>query len=83
MNYKVKLNTSNNIHVGVKNATIKKSVEINTAPTNSIDIDIANRQNNSVLVYDSINNIHKYLQPQQILDLADGTLNNTIDYGSY
>jgi hypothetical protein len=83
MNYKVKLNTSNNIHVGVKNATIKKSIEINTAPSSSISIDPTNRQNNSVLVYDSTNNIHKYLQPQQIFDLIDGSLNNAIDYGSY
>jgi hypothetical protein len=84
MNYKVKLNTSNNIHVGVKNATIKKSIEISTIPTNStVNIDTTNRQNNSVLVYDSTNNIHKYLEPQQIMDLVDGSLNNVIDYGSY
>jgi hypothetical protein len=86
MNYKVKLNTSNNIHVGVKNATVRRSVEINTSPTEStgnITIDPSNKQNNSVLVYDSNTNTHKYLQPQQIIDLADGNLNNAIDYGSY
>jgi hypothetical protein len=109
MNYDVKLITSNNIHVGVKNTTIKKSaqindtnninvgvnnstttgsVQINTAPTapvisSNITVDPTNRQNNSILVYDSDNNIHKYLQPQQLIDLADGSLDNAIDYGSY
>lgn len=84
MNYKVKLNTSNNIHVAVKNATVKKLVEISTIPTSSyVNVDTTNRQNNSVLVYDSTNNIHKYLQPQQIIDLVDGSLDNVIDYGSY
>jgi hypothetical protein len=108
MNYDVKLITSNNIHVGVKNTTIKKSaqindtnninvgvnnstttgsVQINTAPidlsNSNITVDPTNRQNNSILVYDSINNTHKYLQPQQLIDLSDGSLDNAIDYGSY
>ena len=40
MNYDVKLITSNNIHVGVKNTTIKKSAQIND--TNNINVGVNN-----------------------------------------
>jgi len=50
---------------------------------NSADVDISNRQNNSILVWNESTKKHEYITPQKLLDLSDGIDDGAIDYGNY
>ncbi len=47
------------------------------------DVDTTNIANNYVLIYDESSNTYKFVPPSQVLDLADGVDDDSLDYGSY
>lgn len=86
---KVKTN-SNQITVRVGQQNAIKVVAANSAATLSLeklenvnDIDTTNRSNNTLIMWDSLTETYKHVDPAQILDLADNIDNESIDYGSF
>ena len=89
MRYQVTLNSNSNIQVGIPR-TEKKIVDVATSSveiTGSLrdleDIDSQNRNNNYVLIWDAVLGKHVYVHPSEILDRADDTDDNALDYGTY
>ena len=50
---------------------------------NVADVNINDRADNTVLIYDSIEKVYKHVDPAQILDLADAIDNQSIDFGTF
>jgi len=49
----------------------------------SNDVDTSNRNNNYVLIWNETLQKHEYVSPFEILDRADGTDDDSLDYGTY
>ena len=92
-NYQVTVSTSSNYDIGPKKASVKP-IDVNTdiiAQTidgiteisQMTDVNQNNKQNNYVLIWDEVNQEHIYVSPFEILDRADGTDDDAIDYGTY
>lgn len=76
MSYQVTINNKQRIQV----------VDVNqrsTSISNSVDIDISNRQDNSILIWNDTKKKHEYVPVSYILGSADGVADDAIDYGSY
>jgi len=88
----IKVKTNSNqitVRVGQQNA-IKVVAANSSAATlnlekleNVNDIDTTNRSNNTLIMWDSLTETYKHVDPAQILDLADNIDNESIDYGSF
>jgi hypothetical protein len=88
----IKVKTNSNqitVRVGQQNA-IKVVAANSSAATLSLeklenvnDIDTTNRSNNTLIMWDSLTETYKHVDPAQILDLADNIDNESIDYGSF
>lgn len=88
----IKVKTSSNqvtVRVGQQNA-IKVVAANSSAATLSLekleninDIDTNNRSNNTLIMWDSLTETYKHVDPAQILDLADSVDNESIDYGTF
>ena len=76
-----------NIRVRVGQRTGQKVIASNKAAANSIasatDVDTAGRANNTVLMYDAATGTYKHVDTAQIVDLSDGTDDDSFDAGSF
>lgn len=89
-NIKVKTNSNQvTVRVGQQNA-IKVVAANSSAAITTLDnledigdVDISNRANNTLIMYDSLSQTYKHVDPAQILDLADSVDNEAIDYGTF
>ena len=92
-NYQVTVSTSSNYDIGTKKASVKP-IDVNTDTiaqtvdgiteiSQMTDVNQNNKQNNYVLIWDEVNQEHIYVSPFEILDRADGTDDDAIDYGTY
>ncbi len=61
--------------------TANLNFPVNLADLN--DVDSLDKQNNYVLIYDASIQKHRYIPASQILNLADGVDDDSLDYGSY
>lgn len=89
MKYQVTLHNSSNIQVSLPRTT-KKVVDVDTIRVNVSggvgnldDVDSTNRRDNYVLIWNEAAGKHEYVPAFEILDRADGTDDDAIDYGSY
>lgn len=88
----IKVKTNSNqvtVRIGQQNA-IKVVAANSSAATTTLeslekigDVDITNRGNNTLIMYDSLTQTYKHVDPAQILDLADAIDNESIDYGTF
>lgn len=88
----IKVKTNSNqvtVRIGQQNA-IKVVAANSSAATTTLeslekigDVDITNRANNTLIMYDSLTQTYKHVDPAQILDLADAVDNESIDYGTF
>jgi hypothetical protein len=88
MKYQVTLHNAGNVQVTFPTASIKKSVNVDTTPSNDKisdlnDVDDSAKQNNGVLIWNEGTQKHEYVLPFELLDLADGVNDDAIDYGTY
>lgn len=89
MKYQVTVYNGGNIRVTVPTTTIKRLVDTNIATNMSgnisdlNDIDLSNRQNNYVLIWNQQTQKHEYVSPFEIIDRGDGVDDDAIDYGVY
>jgi hypothetical protein len=86
MKYQVTFHTNSNIQVGVPRSQ-KRIVDVSRNNVESMsdldDIDSQNRNNNYVLIWDAVLGKHVYVHPSEILDRADDTDDDALDYGTY
>lgn len=89
MKYQVTLHNSSNIQVSLPRTT-KKIVDVDTIRVdvsggigNLDDVDSLNRQDNYILIWNESTQKHEYVPAFELLDRADGTDDDAIDYGSY
>ena len=50
---------------------------------NIADVNVDDRADNTVLIYDSVEKVYKHVDPAQILDLGDAVDNQSIDFGTF
>jgi len=87
----IKVKTNNNqlvVRVGQQNAI--KVVASNTAASISnvnmddiLDVDITNRANRTLLMYDSATQTYIHVDAAQVVDLADNVDNDSYDAGTF
>ena len=86
----IRVKTNNNtttVRVGQTNAikvvTSNQSAAVGTVDNmrNIGDVNISARANNTVMLFNGSEYIH--VTPSQILDLADGTDDDSLDYGTF
>lgn len=93
MDYKVEINTSNNIEVNIDqnqrtnfNVNVQE-VEVVQRVQDILNVDssnLSNTTNNYIMVYDASTNGYKFISPSQLLGYSDGDGDETdIDYGTY
>jgi hypothetical protein len=78
MTYQVTI--KNNSNFGV---SIQRPVALNQELAELTDVNIENRSNNSVLMYNASTGKYDHVDPFEILDRADGVDDGSLNYGTY
>jgi hypothetical protein len=91
MTYRVTLQNNSNIDVSTKKTTTRQ-IDVDTSivipPGSSTlegldDVNIQNRSNNSVLMYNASTGKYDHVHPYEVLDRSDGVDDGSLDYGTY
>lgn len=86
MIYRVTIQNDSNIDVSTKRATTSK-VDVDTRGSLSLedlqDVNTATRVNNSILIYNASTGKYDHVNPEEILDRADGVADGSLNYGTY
>ena len=95
MKYQVTLSGDNNYNVTLPRVDRKKLVDVDTTPPGTdfgdvdlsvselTDVDSSNKQNNYVLIWNSVTQKHEYVPTSEVLDRADGVDDGATSYGTY
>ncbi len=95
MKYQVTLSGNNNYNVTLPRVERKKLVDVDTTPqgidfgdvdlsvSELTDVDSSNKQNNYVLIWNSVTQKHEYVPTSEVLDRADGVDDGATSYGTY
>ena len=95
MKYQVTLSGNNNYNVTLPRVDRKKLVDVDTTPPGAdfgdvdlsvselSDVDSSNKQNNYVLIWNSVTQKHEYVPTSEVLDRADGVDDGATSYGTY
>ena len=94
MKYQVTLSGNNNYNVTLPRVDRKKLVDVDTTPPGTdfgdvelsvselTDVDSSNKQNNYVLIWNSVTQKHEYVPTSEVLDRADGVDDNSTSNGT-
>lgn len=97
LRYQITLQNSSSIQVGLPRATSRRLVDVDLLRvdvTGSVsdldDVDVQNRQEGYVLIWNEARGVHEYVPPFVVVDRADSSLgqpvapaDDYIDYGSF
>jgi len=95
MKYQVTLSGNNNYNVTLPRVDRKKLVDVDTTPPGTdfgdvelsvselTDVDSSNKQNNYVLIWNSVTQKHEYVPTSEVLDRADDINDGSTSYGTY
>jgi hypothetical protein len=91
MNYTVKVNIGNKRRIITQNPRIISSIDVSSgaqALSSFSDVDISNRKDGYVLMWNSILGVHQYVPPFDVVDRSDSDNpvldgDGAIDYGTF